>query len=63
MNPHAPKFDPEDPSPMALILPAFFLHPEHAISDAEPEFVEERTSRANLTVMFPRDVPALSGEL
>ena len=54
------KFDPEDPTPKALILPAFFLYPKHAISDAALKF--DRTSGANLGAMFPRDAPALSEE-
>ncbi len=57
-NPYAPKFDPEDPTGRTLILPVFFLYPEHATSDAVPEFVEDTTFGAHLAVMFPGDAPA-----
>ena len=59
-NPYAPKFDPEDPTGKALIIPAFFLYPEHATSDAVPEFVEDTTFGAHLAVMSPRDAAASS---
>jgi hypothetical protein len=39
-----------------LIVPVFFLYPEHATSDAE--FVEDTSFGAHLAVMFPRDAPA-----
>ena len=59
-NPYAPKFDSEDPTGKTLIIPVFFLYPEHATSDAVPEFVEDTTFGAHLAVMFPRDAPASS---
>lgn len=59
-NPYAPKFDPEDPTGKTLILPMFFLYPEHATSDVVPEFVEDTTFGAHLAVLFSRDGPELS---
>ena len=61
-NPYAPKFDPEDLTGGTLILPVFFLYPEHATSDAIPEFVEDTTFGAHLAVMFPPDAPTSSLE-
>ena len=58
VNPYAPKFDPEDPTGKTLIIPVFFLYPEHATSDAVIEFVEDTTFGAHLAVMFPRDAAA-----
>lgn len=52
-NPYAPKFDPEDATGKTLIMPVFFLYPEHGTSDAVPEFVEDSTIGAHLAVMFP----------
>jgi small subunit ribosomal protein S7e len=57
-NPYRPKFDPEDPTGKMLIMPVFFLYPEHATSDAVPEFVEDTSFGAHLAIMFPRDAPA-----
>ena len=59
-NPYAPKFDPKDPTGGTLILPVFFLYPEHATSDVIPEFVEDTTFGAHLAVMFPPDSPTSS---
>jgi len=59
-NPYAPKFDPEDPTGGTLILPVFFLYPEHATSDVIPEFAEDTTFGAHLAVMFPPDAPTSS---
>jgi len=59
-NPYASNFDPEDPTGKALIIPVFFLYPEHATLDVVPEFVEDTTFEAPLAVMFPRDTPASS---
>jgi len=59
-NSYAPKFDPEVPTGKTLIIPEFFLYPEHATSDAVPEFVEDTTFGAHLAVMFPRYAPASS---
>jgi small subunit ribosomal protein S7e len=56
-NPYRPKFDPEDATGKTLIFPVFFLYPEHATSDAVPEFVEDATFGAHLAVMFPHDAP------
>jgi hypothetical protein len=53
VNPYAPKFDPEDPKGETLIMPVFFLYPEHATSDVVPEFVEDTTFGAHLELMFP----------
>jgi hypothetical protein len=52
-NPYRPKFDPEDATGRTLILPVFFLYPEHATSDVIPEFVEDTTFGAHLALMFP----------
>jgi Cns1/TTC4 Wheel domain len=54
-NPIRPKFDPEDPMGKTLIMPMFFLYPEHATSNTAPEFVEDTLFGAHLAVMFPRD--------
>ena len=59
-NPYAPKFDPEDPTGGTLIMPVFFLYPEHATSDVIPEFVEDTTFGAHLAVMFPPGAPTSS---
>ncbi|KAH9991648.1 40S ribosomal protein S7 [Russula compacta] len=56
-NPYAPKFDPEDATGTTLIMPVFFLYPEHGTSDAVPQFVEDSTIGAHLAVMFPSDAP------
>jgi hypothetical protein len=56
-NPYAPKFDPEDATGGTLILPMFFLYPEHATSDVIPEFVEDTTFGAHLAAMFPSGAP------
>ena len=60
MNPYAPKFDHEDPTGKTLIVPMFFLYPEHATSDPAPEFVKDTTFGAHLAAMFPRDAAASS---
>jgi len=59
-NPYAPKFDLEDPTGKTLIIPVFFLYPEHTTSDAVPKFVEDTTFRAHLAVMFPPNAAASS---
>ena len=56
-NPYTPKFDPEDATGETLILPVFFLYPEHATSDVIPEFVEDTTFGAHLEAMFPSGAP------
>lgn len=56
-NPYAPKFDPEDATGGTLILPVFFLYPEHATSDVISEFVEDATFGAHLALMFPSGAP------
>jgi hypothetical protein len=53
VNPYAPKFDPEDPKGETLIVPVFFLCPEHATSDLVPEFFEDTTFGAHLAPMSP----------
>jgi hypothetical protein len=56
-NPFAPHFDPEDPTEGTLIIPVFFLYPQHATSDAIPEFVEDTPFAAHLSAMFPPKAP------
>ena len=41
----------------------FFLYPEHATSDAVPEFVEDTTFGAHPAAMFLRDASASSRQL
>ncbi|TFL05546.1 40S ribosomal protein S7 [Pterulicium gracile] len=48
-----PSFDPEDPTKSTLIVPVFFLYPQHATSDAIPSFLESTTFTAHLSSMFP----------
>ncbi|KDQ29020.1 hypothetical protein PLEOSDRAFT_1038094 [Pleurotus ostreatus PC15] len=52
-NPYAPHWDPEDPTQSTLILPVFFLYPQHATSDVIPEFVEDTPFALHLENMFP----------
>ena len=59
-NPYAPRFDPEDATGGTLILPVFFLYPEHAMSDVVPDFVEDTEFGAVLATMFPPGAPAPS---
>lgn len=59
-NPYAPRFDPEDATGGTLILPVFFLYPEHATSDVVPDFVEDTEFGAVLATMFPPRAPAPS---
>ncbi|KAF7312063.1 hypothetical protein MIND_00218400 [Mycena indigotica] len=56
-NPYAPHFDPEDPTDSSLIIPVFFLYPQHATSDVIPEFVEDTPFAAHIASMFPPQVP------
>ncbi|KAL4081997.1 hypothetical protein V8B97DRAFT_1926647 [Scleroderma yunnanense] len=56
-NPHSPHFDPEDSSKSTLILPVFFLYPQHATSDVISDFVEDTTFSAHLSQMFPPQAP------
>ncbi|KAJ7781596.1 hypothetical protein B0H16DRAFT_626423 [Mycena metata] len=56
-NPFAPHFDPEDPTDSTLIIPVFFLYPQHATSDVIPEFVEDTPFAAHLSTMFPPQTP------
>jgi len=56
-NPYEPHFDPEDPTDSTLIIPVFFLYPQHAISDVIPEFVEDTPFAAHLSNMFPPQAP------
>jgi hypothetical protein len=56
-NPYAPYFDPEDPTRNTLIVPVFFLYPQHATSDVIPEFVENTPFSAHITAMFPPQAP------
>jgi len=57
-NPYAPHFDPEDPSKSTLIIPVFFLYPQHATSDVISHFVEDTPFSAHLAAMFPPQAPA-----
>ncbi|KAG5645754.1 hypothetical protein DXG03_005291 [Asterophora parasitica] len=57
-NPYAPHFDPEDPTGSTLIIPVFFLYPQHATSDVIPEFVEDTPFALHLQAMFPPQAPA-----
>ncbi|KAH9059326.1 hypothetical protein EDB87DRAFT_1675124 [Lactarius vividus] len=57
-NPYAPRFDPEDATGGTLILPVFFLYPEHAMSDVVPDFVEDAEFGTVLATMFPPGAPA-----
>ncbi|KAH8986297.1 hypothetical protein EDB92DRAFT_1949214 [Lactarius akahatsu] len=57
-NPYAPRFDPEDATGGTLILPVFFLYPEHATSDVVPDFIEDAEFGAVLATMFPPGAPA-----
>ncbi|KAH9175149.1 hypothetical protein EDB89DRAFT_1848006 [Lactarius sanguifluus] len=57
-NPYAPRFDPEDATGGTLILPVFFLYPEHATSDVVPDFVEDAEIGVVLATMFPPGAPA-----
>jgi len=50
---YAPIFDSEDPTGQTLIIPVFFLYPEHAVSDIIPQFVESTPFSAHLEMMFP----------
>ncbi|KIM83927.1 hypothetical protein PILCRDRAFT_818954 [Piloderma croceum F 1598] len=57
-NPYSPHFDPEDPTQQTLIIPAFFLYPQHATSDIISHFAEDTPFSAHLTAMFPPQAPA-----
>lgn len=59
-NPYAPRFDPEDANGTTLIIPVFFLYPEHATSDVVPDFIEDAEFGAVLGTMFPPGAPAPS---
>lgn len=56
-NPYSPHFDPESSEP-TLVMPVFFLYPQHAVSDTIPRFLEETPFSAHLTAMFPPEAPA-----
>jgi len=56
-NPYSPRFDAEDPTQSTLVLPVFFLYPQHATSDVIQEFVEDTPFSAHLSAMFPPQVP------
>ncbi|KAJ7087181.1 hypothetical protein B0H15DRAFT_781720 [Mycena belliarum] len=62
-NPFAPHFDPEDPADSTLIIPVFFLYPQHATSDVIPEFVEDTPFAAHLSAMFPPQAPPPNWDL
>ncbi|KZV73588.1 hypothetical protein PENSPDRAFT_282114 [Peniophora sp. CONT] len=49
------RWDEEDPD--SLILPVFFLYPQHAITDAIPNFAEHTPFSAHLSAMFPPNAP------
>jgi len=52
-NPYEPRWDPESPSLSTLIIPVFFLYPQHATSDVISHFVESTTFSAHISTMFP----------
>ena len=54
---HAPHFE-NDTESAALILPAFFLYPQHAQSDTVAEFYEDTTFGDLIGSMFPPSAPA-----
>ncbi|KAJ7237229.1 hypothetical protein B0H12DRAFT_1204437 [Mycena haematopus] len=63
-NPYEPHFDPEDPTDSTLIIPVFFLYPQHATSDVITEFVEDTAFAAHLSNMFPPQAPPpIDGQL
>ncbi|KAI0288271.1 hypothetical protein BC826DRAFT_1039620 [Russula brevipes] len=53
VNPYEAEFNPEDQKGGTLIMPVFFLYPEHTTWDVIPEFVEDTTFGAHLAFMFP----------
>lgn len=57
-NPYAPHFDPEGPTKTSLIIPVFFLYPQHATSDVIQEYIEDTPFSAHLAAMFPPQAPA-----
>jgi small subunit ribosomal protein S7e len=57
INPVSPHFDPEDPTGSTLILPVFFLYPQHATSDIISDFIENTTFAAHIEAMFPPLTP------
>ncbi|KDR83479.1 hypothetical protein GALMADRAFT_56660 [Galerina marginata CBS 339.88] len=57
VSPVAPHFDSEDPTGSTLILPVFFLYPQHATSDIISDFIEDTTFAAHIEAMFPPQVP------
>jgi Cns1/TTC4 Wheel domain len=57
-NPYLPHFDPEDLTQQILIIPAFFLYPQHATSDIISHFAEDTPFSVHLTAMFPPQAPA-----
>lgn len=59
-NPYEPHFDPEDPEGTTLIIPVFFLYPQHATSDVIAHFVEDTTFSTHIFQMFPPQAPAPS---
>ena len=62
-NPYAPRFDAEDATGGTLIIPVFFLYPEHATSDVVPDFVEDAEFGTVLATMFPPGAPAPSWDV
>ncbi|KAF8211486.1 hypothetical protein K438DRAFT_1569148 [Mycena galopus ATCC 62051] len=56
-NPYEPHFDPDDPTESTLIIPVFFLYPQHATSDVITEFAEDTAFAAHLSNMFPPQAP------
>ncbi|VDC04001.1 unnamed protein product [Peniophora sp. CBMAI 1063] len=49
------RWDDEDPD--SLIIPVFFLYPQHAITDAIPSFAEHTPFTLHLQSMFPPSAP------
>jgi len=57
-NIYKPHFELEDYGLNNLIIPAFFLYPQYATSDAISHFKEDDTFSAHLAIMFPPEAPA-----
>lgn len=55
-NPYSPHFDSEIPT--SLVIPVFFLYPQHATSDVITEFHEDTPFAAHIETMFPPQTSA-----
>lgn len=56
-QPYAPHFDPEDGTGSALVLPVWFLYPQHGVSDIVAHFHEDSAFGDHLDAMFPPGAP------